>query len=939
MTRCPSCGTHNPDSRKACSRCGKALPQTEIKCPECGTLNPVGNILCDRCNARLIPSSEMIPPDVAPSQGETDKGSSLRGISLPSRAGSSEGTGLSPADFPDWMLDLPAVDSPLAGGEQPPDVGGSEAGYADWLSDLFDEGVPSAEASEAPDADDLDLALEPEQLPDWLSSEPEVTASAPMDQDAEEDLPDWLRSISDQLGPLGEDESEPVEPVGTSVPDWLAAPVDEANTFAENESRESSDVLPDWLTGGQMDALEREDMDTDQAPSSQNSLRSESLDWLFTQENPEEGSAGVEIEDNGTSSDSELPDWLAAAQIEDQEEAMRRFTTIAAPQEPADPAGQPVDEVVVEIPDWLANMATIEENVSEELEVDAAPLPETAAEAEVPDWLMALSQAEEVEDSAPPRQPASEQPASEQAASEQAVSEQPASEQPASEQPAPEQKSDEPDETAVQPDWLSEIGAVASPTGSTSAVFTYSSSTIEEASPEPDSPSWLEDAAADQSDLAPAASVPAFVTDAIVEEPLPEEDEPVEEPEWLQDLPPSSPDEPEDLSQVGAALDRADLPAWLENLRPPEAGGALGRGRMPDMDALIPADIPDWVQAMRPLPGEQGRGTRDGLGWATLAEPEGPLAGLPGVLQGLALVDMPPETRRGSDYPIPEAVVKQAQLWQHLLEQPRSAERPITQTVRRFRSSALVRTLVSLALLAGLLAAILFFPENLALSQATPLQMAPGATALARSLDRIQPGQRVLVALEYTPAYADEISQIARPILEHLDDLQAQLLIVSTTPEGTGLGLGLIADVRYEGDVLEVGYLPGDFNGIASFLETREGRSAEYVMVLTSQSDRLRWWVEQVALVDSQSGSDLPLSAGVTASARPLVTPYLQADGVEGWIAGFSGGLAYREARGEELTGFYARTWDVLMLGHWFVAALLFAGVLYSLIAGKKGAH
>ncbi|MGC9467792.1 MAG: zinc-ribbon domain-containing protein, partial [Anaerolineae bacterium] len=66
MIRCPSCGTLNKDSRRACSNCGAALPQTKIKCPKCGTLNPIGNLFCDHCNARLIQAEEVIPPDVSP---------------------------------------------------------------------------------------------------------------------------------------------------------------------------------------------------------------------------------------------------------------------------------------------------------------------------------------------------------------------------------------------------------------------------------------------------------------------------------------------------------------------------------------------------------------------------------------------------------------------------------------------------------------------------------------------------------------------------------------------------------------------------------------------------------------------------------------------------------------------------------------------------------
>ncbi len=888
----------------------------------------MGNIRCDECNARLIASTQMIPPEVTPPQEELAQSPPLKGISLPSRVGSSQGADTPAVDLPDWMLDLSDDDGAFTAAVPAAQNEGGGGGYADWLSDLLDEGMQIVEPDEEAENDDPDLLLDADQLPDWLASGVVEPDPAPMEEEVEEELPDWLRSISDQLGPPSEappseappSEAPPLttEPTMTSLPDWLS----DIDALEDNllgvASVQESDTWPHWLAGGQGEVKRHQPEDVDDSPAFELSPPGDSLGWQVQQERAEDSGAPAEAEDDIRSSNDNLPDWLAEAEIEDRDETAPDSVADIGSSAPVPTARLSIDEASLELPDWLAAMAKAEDESTDDLGIEAEPRLEDTPGVELPDWLVSLSQAEEV-DAPSPINP---------------VADTSTQELQPSEPGSAEQHSPEQDDV---PYWLTEIGT--QPSAPSPAVFTSSPQALDQDPPQPDSPSWLEDVAADKDAASVLANVPAFVTDVTEEEPVPQEDETVEVPEWLQELETSSSDETEALSEVDAALHRADLPAWLRNLRPPEAGGSAADAGVRDEDVLIPADIPDWVQAMRPVSGERGNGMRDRIGRATLAEAEGPLVGLPGVIPGLAFVDIPSGTPRDSDGEIPQAVVQQAQLWQHLLEQPRSAERPITQASRGFRSSSLVRVVVSLILLLGLFAAILLVPETVKLSEATPLQVSPGAAVFVESIDRIETGHRILLALEYTPAYGDEIAHMARPILEHLDDRQAQLVVASTIPEGTALGLGLIAAVRYEGIVTDAGYLAGNYNGIASFLQTAEAQSVDHIIVLTSQSERLRWWIEQVAATGSQEQIGMPLSVAVTASARPLAAPYLQAGGVQGWIAGFSGGLAYREVRGDALTGFYSRAWDVLMMGHWFVAALLFVGVLYSLIAGKKGAH
>lgn len=831
----------NQDGRRICSRCGKALPHTEIRCPKCGTLNRVGNVFCDHCNARLIQPSQILPPDVPTPAEEAHESSSLKSIQLPSRAGSVEGSVPQAGELPDWLLDLGIADSGDDDANGETDEISGQGSYPDWLSNLFDEDAQLVEEDEELADNDLSLDLEPEQLPDWLIGD-DVALTSPDAGSAVEEVPDWLAGIE-----------------GTEE---MSAAVEPESLSAEIETMSFSDSFG-WGLG------EEEAPEADVIPA-------------------EEGAELLQ---------ADVPDWLSKARKFDEDEVV--FDTAVGLEQEDEISDQASVESSLELPDWLAELGGVNAEREESLAAgNESALSGVDNTVGLPDWLLSL---------VPGEATAAPEPAS---------------------VPAPAS------EPVAMPDWLSDIGAESS--GVSSGVFTKHADTVENEVPESEGPDWLEHVVAEAAPPSLASGVPAFLGEEIQGEPGAFEEEATETPEWLQGLEFTAADALDSSFAPDVALGKADMPQWLQDLRPPEVAGESGMGGA-DTSVLVPADIPDWVQALRPEAGEQGKGTRDRGRWATLAEPEGPLVGLHGVLPGLALVDMTPESDNGRKDAIPEAVIQQAQFWQSLLEQPRSAERPVARKVRSSQASPVVRVIVFLAFALLSLFAFLLLPADLQFVQTMPRTLAPGAAELVTSLDRVQPGQRVIVAWECALPYADEMFQIAAPVLEHLDDRQAHLVFVSTIPEGTTMGMSLAQQVRYQSELSDGGYLLGNDNGIAAYLGASEADAVQHVVVLSSQSERFRWWVEQVALTGSQRGTGLSLSVAVTASVKPLVAPYLQTDAVQGWIAGYTGGLAYRQSRGEVLTDFHTRAWDVLMLGHWFVAALLLLGMLYSLIAGKKG--
>jgi len=251
----------------------------------------------------------------------------------------------------------------------------------------------------------------------------------------------------------------------------------------------------------------------------------------------------------------------------------------------------------------------------------------------------------------------------------------------------------------------------------------------------------------------------------------------------------------------------------------------------------------------------------------------------------------------------------------------------------------LFRWVITVLLFAGLFAAFWLVPEGLRLAQASPTRTAPGVPALIESVERLGTGDTVVLAIEYSPAYAEEMEQVAAPILAHLASRGVAALVVSSLPEGVGLGYALpsLPETRnVEGD----GFLAGGASGIAAFLAGSEAVEADQVLVLGSEPQRVTWWLEQNALRGAEAQ---PISVGLSASAGPLLAPYLEGGRVEGWVTGLSQALAYRETRGDAdlrgdgSEGATGRVVDLLMIAHWAVAALLLIAFFYNLF-GKRGA-
>jgi len=748
---------------------------------------------------------------------------------------------------------------------------------------------PAEKAPDAPIRPGQQPTVKPTSELDKVKTPPITAGQTPVPRNTDEleqALPAWLRSLREQgelTGETGSTEeavSSGGQPSASPSAQESEEPLDWLNRLSQEEEE-----IPDWIAslgGAETPAasgtsqpaksagpFEMPEMADSQAASSQPAEEEALPDWLgaFAQspESSEDKSAGLVSQDETASADI-LPDWLD------------RLT----PQAQETPA--PSEET--ETPDWLSGLSLGEEQAA----------PQAAPE---PDWL--FNQAAE-----------------------------PAEEKPESSSPA----------FTETPDWLAALEAsAASESASEEQSVFREDLPVENAAPL-EIPDWLTDFRVEE----PKASAPAQAGEELAES----------LPDWLsgvQPTPSSSAgsvpaligfEETSELTEQ-PAQEKADAflletPDWLERLGPeqtPEPVSPPAAESQGD-ESLQMAELPSWVQAMRPVESvisETGATVSESEG---VVEQRGPLAGIRGVLPFLEIVP----GRKPPAYSIKLQVTEQQQKYARLLEkliqdegQPKHIKPSVQYSIRIWRWIISVLLIVSALLplvLGGFLSPDLtLFPSEWEQTHVL--------------LDSFPENAAVLIVFDYGPAFFSELQVAAAPVVDRLLYRGARLALISTSPSGPALANQFLnstqaSHLQVGAQIVNLGYLPGGSSGVYYFASApREAAPVavdgsnpwesavlsdvyqlsdfDALVVITENADTARAWVEQT---QSHLG-DTPVFLIVSAQAEPMVRPYYDSGQVDGLVTGLVGGKTYEQTFGT--SGLARLYWDSLGMG--VLAALL----------------
>ncbi|MFZ5821706.1 MAG: hypothetical protein ACOYYJ_17550 [Chloroflexota bacterium] len=936
---------------------------TEITCPMCGKPNPPDLQTCQFCDARLQPMTDELSrsqPPIHPGEKPTKKVTAelepvlpqwLRQVRQQARESAEEETEQAPAQ--EEAPPQPEPEDLLAGLQSQPE---DEEEIPDWLTGL--RGGATAPSEEKP-ARPLE---EPspvesggvESLPGWISDlgattggqEDELTAWLAGDAKRDADPAGEPSSASDSdLGWRAgleadfqhEAASADADSLNVDLPDWLKAPAEEspdaddagaragmaeATALPGEEPRADGEAMPGWLAPLEQAhapgdaALPAPGGETPQTGADSMAAWLASLDAQGASQPeapapPAFTAQSLHGEEASLPAADDLPDWLASLEQEDAPQT-------EAPAPAAFPAQSPQGEepllpAVDDTPDWLASLG--EEDVPQP-ESPASPAFEEVslpAEGDRPDWLSSSGEEGALQTEGPvsPAFPA-QSPQGEEGS-----------------QPA----------TGDMPDWLASLEgqppaldgqAEAQVPGEEIPPWMAASSA---GSAEPARPAEDQFRAAafepGEESSADAGSAPAFVDD--------------------EGAPISSGDVD--------AIFSLEMPAWLSDV------GGAGRGESAPApaagqgDELSPADLPSWVQAMRPVEAVLSD-NEDGTS-SQAVEQKGPLAGLRGVLPP-ALDALPSSKPKAYSLKLQTSEEQRANA--ALLEQLLVGEtypRPMMTQATVF-SQRILRQIIALVVLLAVVVPIFLNTQNSPVPFSAPLETSAAKDVIDANL---QPDALVLMVFDYEAALAGELEAAAAPLVDYMVLLKhPRLAFVSTTPVGAGLSERFIEleNTQMAGHCqggqtcVNLGFLPGGAAGALAFAEnpatttplTVDGQHAwetpvlqgvqhlsqfAAAILLTDDAETARLWIEQT---EGKLGQAHLLVVS-SAQAGPMLQPYVQSGQIDGLVVGLGGGAPIEQINSGR-PGLARRYWDAYGLGLLVAVTLIALGSLWNLVSAWR---
>jgi hypothetical protein len=469
-------------------------------------------------------------------------------------------------------------------------------------------------------------------------------------------------------------------------------------------------------------------------------------------------------------------------------------------------------------------------------------------------------------------------------------------------------------------------------------------------------PDWLSgiQAEADQSlpsasEALPAESLPAWLSG------------PGETGGELQKTPALIQDQDEGTPQgdTPGTFSMEEQPDWLSSVKP-EEGRKTATPENDDAgmaESLEKADLPSWVQAMRPVESVVAGLDAASQDLEQKTEQRGPLAGLRGVLPavtGLGALRKPPT------YSIKLQVGENQQQHAARLERIVTSEGE-PQAIRNqagLLSARILRWAISLVLLVVVSITIL-----------SGVQMVPDGTVyppeMISSMNIIgglPSNSPVLLIFDYQPALTGEMEAAAAPMIDHLLYSGARLTIISSSPTGPALAERFLQNTlgghEYQAgqQYVNLGYLSGGPAGMLDFAQTptlaapysTDGQPAweqlplqgiekisDYaaVIILTDDADIGRIWVEQTGNLLGET----PMLMVISAQAEPMIRPYYDSGQIQGLITGLAGGKAY--ANFTQLKGPADNYWNAFSIAMLVAEIMIVLGAIWSAIQALRERH
>jgi hypothetical protein len=199
----------------------------------------------------------------------------------------------------------------------------------------------------------------------------------------------------------------------------------------------------------------------------------------------------------------------------------------------------------------------------------------------------------------------------------------------------------------------------------------------------------------------------------------------------------------------------------------------------------------------------------------------------------------------------------------------------------------------------------------------------PGVAEAFTTINDLPATVPVLLVWDYDPATAGEMDLVAEPLVIHLLAQRRPLQVVSLWPGGPATARRLFQQARTRlfrsqglqlaanaAPPLAVTYLPGGAAalsllgqnltaGLTGQLDNAPLQAPQRMtvtpgltVIVAAQAEDVQQWLEQAAPLNK-----IPLVAFTSASADPILRPYLESAQLRGLVSGFDGAYSYQAMR------------------------------------------
>lgn len=203
--------------------------------------------------------------------------------------------------------------------------------------------------------------------------------------------------------------------------------------------------------------------------------------------------------------------------------------------------------------------------------------------------------------------------------------------------------------------------------------------------------------------------------------------------------------------------------------------------------------------------------------------------------------------------------------------------------------SKIGRLVLGLLLILGVILAILLGPPG-----SVDLPSSAAGTSFAENLDSIDPGDAVLVVLDYQAASQSNIEPLAARTLEILEEQGASLYLVTSNPENLWLDPLQVPDEFIPGGML--GYLALTTGASSNWGEMPIQQALKgdlnlfgevnQVILISDSAEFVRMWLEQI----SPWHPRIITSAITTPVSGPILLPYYDSGQLQGFVTGLADG-------------------------------------------------